>query len=86
MQTDEAEGPQVQVVGRDEVKLLYTSLAGFSTPFDLVSLFFGLFLVVFGLIGFFNSGSAVSLIASGILLCSNCVQSFIRPTSRFWNF
>lgn len=70
MEVDNVEGPQVQVINRDEVKLLYTSLAGLHTPFDLVSLVFGLFLVVFGLVGYFSTGSVVSLIASGILFSS----------------
>lgn len=69
MQVDNVEGPQVQVIDRDEIKLLYTSLPGLSTPFDLISLVFGLFLVIFGLIGYLNSGSTVSLIASGSLSC-----------------
>ena len=65
MEVDNVEGPQVRVT--NEVKLLYTSLAGLNTPFDLISLAFGIFLVVLGLVGYLSTGSVISLIASGSL-------------------
>jgi len=61
---DNVEGPRVQLMNNDDIKLLYTSLFGLSTPFDLVSLAFAVFLVVFGLIGYLEAGSIISLVAS----------------------
>ena len=59
---DEADsGPRVQMISSNEIKLLYTSLFGFNTSFDLISVAFSIFLIIFGIIAYLNSGKFLSI-------------------------
>ena len=82
---DEAEGPRVQMINNNEIRLLYTSLFGLQTPFDLVSTAFAIYLIVFGLIGYFVSGSKISLIASIGISLPILIGSYLTTKHVYWS-
>lgn len=84
VETEAASSSKDQTAKDNEVKFLFTTVLGHKTPLDLISIVFGLIVLIFGILGYVNSQSIISLVSSILIAIPIFIASYFTVQKHLY--